>query len=191
MQTTEAIRITRAGSLGRAAFEAYGTDILVVTTHAPAIAGAALTVRRGMTSMDVAGGPPRARGADRLAIRAARAAGCGVLVGVGGDLATAGPAPAGGWRVRIADGRSPQPLTTRLSSGGLATVRSTSPSACWRSVTVAARSCRLARATAAAVIERHEDAAEWASSLGWPVHLVGADGSVQMAGWSPSSQVAA
>lgn len=191
MQSTKPIRITRSGSLGRAGFEVCGNEIIVVTAHTSAIARAALTVRRGLTPMDAAGGPKRARGADRLAILAARAAGCGVLVGLGGDLATAGPAPDEGWRVRIADGWSAEPLSVRLDSGGLATVRSVESTAAWRSVTVAARSCRLARATAAAVVRRGEDALDWVSSLGFPARLVGADGAVQVAGWWPSPQVAA
>ena len=31
------------------------------------------------------------------------AGGCGVLVSLGGDIATAGPAPAGGWRIHVTD----------------------------------------------------------------------------------------
>jgi hypothetical protein len=191
MQITPPIRITRAGSLGRAGFEACGTEIIVVTTHPSTIARAALAVRRELTPMDTAGGAQRARGADRLAAQAARVAGCGVLVGLGRDLATAGPPPDGGWRVRITDGGPVEPLAVRLDHGGLATVASTEPASRWRRVTVAARSCRLARATAAAAVDRGDDAPDWVASLGCPARLVGADGSVRVAGWWPSPQVAA
>jgi thiamine biosynthesis lipoprotein ApbE len=42
---------------------------------------------------------------DRCADRLARELGCGVLVGLGGNIAVAGEAPAGGWRIRIQDAR--------------------------------------------------------------------------------------
>ncbi|MDE3203411.1 MAG: hypothetical protein KGQ66_04215 [Acidobacteriota bacterium] len=191
MQTTEPIRITRAGSLGRAAFAVGGCQVTVVSTQPGTIGRAALLVRRGLTPMDLAGGPHRARGADRLALRAARAARAGVLVSLDGDLATAGAAPAGGWPVRLTDGSVPEPLSVRLDAGGLATVRAAEPTNPWRIVTVAARSCRLARATALAALSRGEDAVDWVSSLGLSARMVDAHGAVQIAGWRRSPQVAA
>ena len=57
-----------------------------------------------------AGVPPRSRGdgqgagrRPRRAARIAAATGSGMLVDLGGDVATAGPAPAGGWVVRVTD----------------------------------------------------------------------------------------
>ncbi|HSS11445.1 MAG TPA: FAD:protein FMN transferase, partial [Acidimicrobiales bacterium] len=62
--------------------------------------------------------------ADRAAQAASAATGCGVLVSLGGDLATAGPAPDGGWAVRVAEDHA-APFdtpgqTVALRSGGLA-----------------------------------------------------------------------
>ena len=47
------------------------------------------------------GATAKALAADRAARAAAAAAGGGVLVSLGGDVATGGPAPAGGWRVHV------------------------------------------------------------------------------------------
>jgi FAD:protein FMN transferase len=49
------------------------------------------------------GATAKALAADRAAARAAAAVGSGVLVNLGGDIALAGQAPAGGWRVEVAD----------------------------------------------------------------------------------------
>src|SRR5438270_2303949 len=46
------------------------------------------------------GATAKALAADRAAAAATRAAGCAVLVSLGGDVATAGPAAADGWRLR-------------------------------------------------------------------------------------------
>ena len=48
----------------------------------------------------------KAYAADRAARDAATAAGCGVLVSLGGDVAVAGSCPPGGWTVRLADDAS-------------------------------------------------------------------------------------
>jgi thiamine biosynthesis lipoprotein ApbE len=190
MPSTKPIRITRAGSLGRADFDGFGTTITVVTTHPSVTARAALVVRGQLTLIDVVDGPLRARAADRLASLAAGVAGGGVLIGVGGDIATAGPVPSRGWRVRIVDG-STEPAATRIGSGGLATVRSAQPGAAWRSVTVAARSCRLARAAATTAASRGQDAIDWIASLGFAARLVGSDGTVCFAGAWPRTRLAA
>jgi thiamine biosynthesis lipoprotein len=49
------------------------------------------------------GATAKALAADRAAALIGGVSGCGVLVNLGGDIAVAGPAPAGGWRVEIAD----------------------------------------------------------------------------------------
>jgi thiamine biosynthesis lipoprotein len=52
---------------------------------------------------------------DRCAGRLAGTLGCGVLVGLGGDIAVAGHVPAGGWRIRVQDVAalpSPEPRRT-------------------------------------------------------------------------------
>ncbi|WP_063798995.1 FAD:protein FMN transferase, partial [Streptomyces ossamyceticus] len=49
------------------------------------------------------GATAKALAADRAARQAAAVTGRGVLVSLGGDVATAGPAPEGGWRIALAD----------------------------------------------------------------------------------------
>ena len=71
------------------------------------------------------GATAKAWAADRAAAAAAEAAGCGVLVGIGGDIATCGPPPEGGWQIRVTDDhRSPPSApgqTVSIRAGGLAT----------------------------------------------------------------------
>jgi thiamine biosynthesis lipoprotein ApbE len=85
------------------------------------------------------GGTVTAWAADRCAARLAARLGCGVLVGLGGDIAVAGDPPAGGWRIRVQDatgpawapqgtGEGPSPLIA-IHDGGLATA---SRSARWQ-----------------------------------------------------------
>jgi thiamine biosynthesis lipoprotein len=185
------IRISRAGALGRADMQAWGTTVTVLSTRPGVVAAAALPVCSGLALMDVAGAATRARAADRLAAMAAEAAGCGVLVTIGGDVAVAGTAPVEGWRVRIADGVAPAPAQVRMTSGGVATARPTGDGGRWRSVTVVARSCRMARAAAASAADRDEDAPAWLTSVGLTARLVGSDGTLAYTGRWPSEQVAA
>jgi thiamine biosynthesis lipoprotein len=51
----------------------------------------------------------KAFAADRAAARAAAETGCGVLVGLAGDIAIAGEAPRPGWPVRVSDDHRPGP----------------------------------------------------------------------------------
>jgi thiamine biosynthesis lipoprotein ApbE len=80
------------------------------------------------------GATAKALAADLAADAIWRQVGCGVLVNLGGDIATAGKAPAGGWRVGVDDGitavdaRLPDGLSSRrdthviaIEGGGAAT----------------------------------------------------------------------
>ncbi len=78
------------------------------------------------------GATAKALAADRAAARVATAAGCGVLVNLGGDIAIAGRAPHGGWRIEVTDelpvdqadgqrARRARGQVVRIDSGGLAT----------------------------------------------------------------------
>lgn len=49
------------------------------------------------------GATAKAWAADRAALDLAGALGCGVLVGLGGDIAVAGPPPRNGWTIRVQD----------------------------------------------------------------------------------------
>jgi FAD:protein FMN transferase len=156
------------------------------------------------------GASAKAWAADRAASAGGRAGGCGVLVSLGGDIATAGAAPAGGWRIRVTDdhrnGRSAPGQTVSIRSGGLATsstavrrwshgghtrhhiidpdtgapVRGT-----WRTVSVAAASCTDANIAATAALVRADSAAAWLDELELPSRLVSIDGDVTAVGGWP------
>ena len=78
----------------------------------------------GRVRLDL-GATAKALAADRAAAEASAAAGCGVLVFFGGDLAIAGPAPAEGPMIRVTDdhrsGFDAPGQWIALSAGGLAT----------------------------------------------------------------------
>jgi thiamine biosynthesis lipoprotein len=80
------------------------------------------------TALDF-GATAKALAADRAAGRVATAVGCGVLVSLSGDIAVCGPAPAGGWRVRVTDdhrsGEDVPGQTVTVTEGGLATSSTT------------------------------------------------------------------
>ena len=63
--------------------------------------GQSLTMPAGV-QLDL-GATAKAWAADRSAARITSRLGCGVLVSLGGDIAVAGPAPQGGWRIRVQD----------------------------------------------------------------------------------------
>jgi thiamine biosynthesis lipoprotein len=153
------------------------------------------------------GATAKAAAADAAAAAIARITGSGVLVSLGGDVAVAGPAPAGGWPVRIADHHD-TPLTSggpvvAVDSGGLATsgvaarrwpVRGgerhhiidprTGSSAItpWRTVTVTGATCVDANAASTAAVVLGADAPAWLGLRGFSARLVRHDGSVEFVG---------
>jgi FAD:protein FMN transferase len=156
------------------------------------------------------GATAKALAADRAAHAAHEAAGCGVLVSLGGDVAVAGPAPRDGWAVRVMeDHAGPQEAagqTIAIRSGGLATSGTTvrrwraggvprhhildprtgEPAAVtWRTASVAAASCVDANTASTAAIVRGADAAPWLLRHGLPARLVAARGRVLLVGAWP------
>ncbi|HEY9243590.1 MAG TPA: FAD:protein FMN transferase [Streptosporangiaceae bacterium] len=158
------------------------------------------------------GATAKAWAADRSAARLAAELGCGVLVGLGGDIAVAGPAPDGGWRIRVQDvtGRpEDQPdgpsAVVAIRDGGLATSSTTArrwrrggaalhhildprtglpAPVYWRTVSVAAASCADANMASTAAIIKGAQALDWLVNLGLPARLVDRAGNVQtVAGW--------
>jgi thiamine biosynthesis lipoprotein len=154
------------------------------------------------------GATAKALAADRAA-RNAAALVSGVLVNLGGDVATAGDAPPDGWAVRVtedhdADFDAPG-QTVSLTSGGLATSSTTvrrwicggeelhhivDPSTgqparvVWRTVSVAAASSVDANTASTAAIVRGDQAPLWLESLDLPARLVAAEGDVlRVCGW--------
>ena len=157
------------------------------------------------------GATAKAWAADRAATVAAAMSGCGVLVSLGGDIATRGPAPDGGWLVRVTDdhrsGISAQGQTVSIRSGGLATSSTTvrrwrhaghamhhiidpatgAPAqTSLRTVSVAAIDCTEANIAATAALVRGPSAREWLEELGLPARLVGSDGTVSAVGGWPA-----
>jgi thiamine biosynthesis lipoprotein len=167
------------------------------------------------THLDL-GATAKALTADRAAQRAAAVTGSGVLVSLGGDLATAGPAPDGGWRIALADDHA-RPVTEEnpavaVTGGALATsgirVRTwrragrtlhhiVDPTtgepadAVWRTVTAAAATCVDANTAATAAIVLGERAVDRLRPTGLPVRLVRLDGTVlRLGGWPDDSPAA-
>ncbi len=150
-----------------------------------------------------------------LAAAAALAAagpGAGVLVSLGGDIATAGEPPDGGWVVQVGeDSRvpiSPGEEAISIGSGAIATSSSTVrrwirgeavlhhildprtglPAAGpWRTASIVARKCLDANLAATAAIVKGEDAVAWLEGTGVPARLVGNDGSIRRIGGWPEA----
>jgi thiamine biosynthesis lipoprotein len=160
------------------------------------------------------GATAKALAADRAARGCARELRGGVLVNLGGDLAVGGPAPEGGWPVRVTDdhdaGFDAPGQTVSIVSGGLATssvaVRrwrngstgslhhiidpaSGRPAAeFWRTVSVAAADCVAANIASTAAIVRGAAALPWLDSLRLPARLVALDGVVaRVSNWPPEA----
>lgn len=155
------------------------------------------------------GATAKAQCADHAAGTAAEAAGCGVLVSLGGDLAIAGDPPPDGWKVRVTDDHRSDVTAPgqwiSVSSGGLATSSTAvrrwrtqagaahhliDPSSGrpaggpWRTVSVTAASCLEANTASTAAIVRGERGVEWLEGWGLPSRLVTVQGNVRhVAGW--------
>jgi thiamine biosynthesis lipoprotein len=119
------------------------------------------------------GATAKAAAADRIAMLVAVRLGVGVLVALGGDIATAGPAPDGGWQVLVRDRPDDPAATVMLPAGAALATSSTAgrtwgpdlhhivnprtgrPAArIWRTVSVAASTCLRANALSTAAIVR-------------------------------------
>jgi thiamine biosynthesis lipoprotein ApbE len=193
-----------------------GPPLAVTTRTVPGwrevhLEGRSLTMPEGV-ELDL-GATAKAWAADRSAARISARLGCGVLVGLGGDIAVAGPdTPEGGWRVRVQDvtGSPDDPpvgpyALIAIRAGGLATSstaarrwqrggdvlhhildpRTGRPAdPVWRTVSVAADSCADANAASTAAIIRGRAALGWLARLSLPARLVDATGVVfTVAGW--------
>jgi len=154
------------------------------------------------------GATAKALAADQAAAAAQRAAGCGVLVALCGDIAVAGDPPEGGWSIRVTDDHrlADRPgQTISIQRGGIATSSVTvrraghDPGAAshlidpasgapvsgpWRTVSVHADNCLAANVASTAAIVLGERASEWLLSRRLAARLVTLDGHVvRVAGW--------
>jgi len=158
------------------------------------------------------GATAKALAADLAGARIRDALGCGVLVGLGGDIATAGTAPDSGWTIRVQDvtGAVDEAVdgpteTVCLHEGALATSstmarrwvrggrllhhildpRSGLPVAStWRTVSVAAPTCLAANVASTASIVRGAEAPAWLTQRGFAARLVDQSGDVvRTASW--------
>jgi thiamine biosynthesis lipoprotein ApbE len=155
------------------------------------------------------GATAKAWAADRAARAVHAAEGCGVLVSLGGDIATAGAAPVDGWQIHVTDdhrdGADAPGQTISIAAGGLATssvaVRRWRRGATtmrhiidpalgapargpWRTASVAAADCADANIASTAALVRGERAPRWLEQLGVPARLVAHSGeALAIGGW--------
>lgn len=150
------------------------------------------------------GATAKAAAADRAAAQVAGVLGVGVLVALGGDIATAGPAPDGGWQVLVRDRPGDPSCTVRLPAGSALATSSTASRVwgrpgellhhivdprtgrpadrVWRTVSVAAFSCLRANTLSTAAIVAGHRAPEVLGGV--PSRLVGRDlGVLRLGGW--------
>lgn len=157
------------------------------------------------------GATAKARAADRCAAMVAERFGCGVLVGLGGDLATAGPSPAGGWQVTVRDSDDDPPSRVTIPAGGALATSSTLHRA-WRrgparlhhlldpvtarpvepllrTVSVAAGTCLAANTASTATMVMGSDGPAWLAGQGLPGRLVHRSGVVELLdGWPAEAE---
>lgn len=174
--------------------------------------GHLLTVPTG-AELDL-GATAKAYAADLAAGRLAERLHCGVLVGLGGDVAVRGVPPDGGWRVRVTD--RPTPLdaepdgpsqTVSVTAGGLATSSTAArrwaygagemhhlldpatglPARTpWRTASAAASTCLAANVATTATIVRGDAGEAYARGTGLPMRLVADDGTTRLLGGWPA-----
>lgn len=156
------------------------------------------------------GATAKAVAADRCAALVAQRLGVGVLVSLGGDIATAGPAPAGDWQIRVQDTDNDPAAHVTLPAGGAvatsSTVRRTwhrggeelhhivnprtgrPAEPVWRSVTVAGPTCVAANAAATATIVKARSGLAWLTGQGLPARLVDRRGAIHLCGGWPTEE---
>ena len=156
------------------------------------------------------GATAKAVAADRAAALVRDELGCGVMVVLGGDLATAGPEPDGGWQVLVEDLPGDPWQQVSLRAGQAMATSSTQKrrwnhdgremhhildprfglpaEPVWRSVTVAASSCLVANTWSTAGIVRGFDAVESFERMGIAGRLIDRQGRVVTTGGWPAEE---
>ena len=151
------------------------------------------------TQLDL-GATAKAVAADRSARAVAERLDTGVLVSLGGDIATAGPGPDSGWQVTVQDLPSDTPQQVTLFDGAAIATSSTArrtwhrdgeavhhlidPATArpatgrWRSVTVVAPSCARANTVTTAALVKGDGAVAWLQHAALPARLVSHGGDI-------------
>lgn len=172
--------------------------------------GSRLTVPEGV-QLDL-GATAKALAADLIAQRLAVELGCGVLMNLGGDIATAGDGPLGGWQVRVQDIPGDPVSRIALHSGFALATSSTQrrtwvrggerahhivdprtdrpASTAWRTVSVVAPTAVLANGETTAAVVAGEGAMARLGDSGLAARLVADDGTVHTLGGWPDDQQA-
>jgi len=134
-----------------------------------------------------------------------------VLVNLGGDIATAGPAPDGGWQVLVRDIDDDPASSVALPSGAALATSSTvrrrwrngdallhhildprtarPAEPVWRTVSVAGQTCYAANTVAIAAVVRGWAALDWIRTLGMPARLVDGNRVVHTIGGWPAAGI--
>ena len=179
--------------------------------HSVRLDGTTLAMPAGMR-LDL-GATAKAYAADLIARRVSEELGAGVLVSLGGDIATGGATAAGGWEILVQDLPADPAQQVRLPDGAAVATSSTQKRRwvhdgrvhqhildpafgvpvipVWRSVTVAAASCLHANVLSTAAIVRGTSAPTWLARQHASARLVDMDGRVITLGAWPEPVVAA
>jgi len=152
------------------------------------------------------GASAKAFAADQIAARIGAETGAGTLVDLGGDIATAGPTPPGGWRIGVQSatgdvlqtvlgtGQAFATSSTQLRTWSCAAVRrhhiidprSGAPAeVVWAQVTVAGSTALEANSASTAAIVLGREAPGWLVARALPALLLGVDGAWRhTSGWA-------
>jgi len=158
------------------------------------------------------GATAKAVAADRTAAAIAYELGTGVLVSLGGDIATSGPAPDDGWQVTVQDLPADVPQQVTLHAGAAIATSSTAKrtwtrdgrtlhhlidpatgaptTGPWRTVTVVATDCARANTASTGAIVKGYQAAGWLRGLGFPARLTDHAGRVRTINGFPQAAAA-
>jgi thiamine biosynthesis lipoprotein len=151
------------------------------------------------TQLDL-GATAKAVASDWCAAAVLAELGTGVLVSLGGDIATAGTGPDGGWQVTVQDLPQDRPQQITLTDGAAAATSSTArrtwrregttmhhlvdpttalpATGSWRSVTVVAQTCARANTVTTAALGKGNGGVSWLRSTGLPARLVSHGGAL-------------
>lgn len=173
------------------------------------LADGVLTMPEGLR-LDL-GATAKAFAADRIAAAVLAESGVGVLVNLGGDIATAGPGPVGGWQITVQDVDGDPATQVSLAAGSSLATSSTQrrrwsadghirhhivdpvtglpATPVWRTVSVVAPTAVLANTCSTMAVVLGADATAVLAEAGLPARLVAADGSVRVLGGWPADRV--